>query len=325
MLVPDRALRQHRRGEVVGRDFLDGRVVCFRGDNGVATVLSAYCRHLGTDLTQGTVVGDELRCGFHYWCYGQRGECTAIPVSNRIPDDSSLFAYPTAESVGLIWAFNGEDPAYEVPSFPIGTPEELALRSDDLGVLPFPTFVGTMNSMDMQHLEVVHGVPNEVDLDAIEVHDSGIRYDMVWHDPSFGRVEQHIEDFGINVVTVTGELAGVRVGMLFAGLPVPGEEHADANAGQLAGHRHDVDAVVLDVLLDPAEVRVVPDHVVADAGGVDLDRVEVDLVRHAVHDLEMLHVHRVHGAHERRERQHTEVADTQRELPGTPIGKRGTS
>jgi hypothetical protein len=88
-----------------------------------------------------------------------------------------------------------------------------------------------MNSMDMQHLEVVHGVPNEVDLDSIEIHDSGIRYDMVWHEPTFGRVEQHIEDYGINVVTVTGELAGVRVGMFFAGRPVPGETPGGHNHG----------------------------------------------------------------------------------------------
>ena len=89
-------------------------------------------------------------------------------------------------------------------------------------MLPFPTFMGTANSMDMQHLEVVHGVPNEVDVDSIEVTETKIRYDMVWHDPNFGRVEQHLKDFGINVVTVTGELAGVRVGMFFAGRPVAG-------------------------------------------------------------------------------------------------------
>ncbi len=218
-------------GQVLGADFLDGRVVCFRGENGAATVLSAYCRHLGTDLAQGEVIGNELRCGFHYWCYGQRGDCTQIPVSDRIPEDSSLFAYPTAESVGIIWAFNGETPTYDVPAFPIGKASELAYKTEDIGVLPFPTFIGTMNSMDMQHLEVVHGVPNEVDLETIEVHETGIRYDMVWHDPNFGRVEQHIEDFGTNVVTVTGELAGVRVGMFFAGRPVPGETPGGHNHG----------------------------------------------------------------------------------------------
>ena len=133
--------------------------------------------------------------------------------------------------MGIIWAFNGETPTYDVPAFPIGKASELALKTEDIGVLPFPTFIGTMNSMDMQHLEVVHGVPNEVDLETIDVHETGIRYDMVWHDPNFGRVEQHIEDFGTNVVTVTGELAGVRVGMFFVGRPVPGETPGGHNHG----------------------------------------------------------------------------------------------
>ncbi|MGH9030985.1 MAG: Rieske 2Fe-2S domain-containing protein [Acidimicrobiia bacterium] len=218
-------------GAIVGADFLDGRVVCFRSEDGVASVVSAYCRHLGTDLTSGEVIGDQLRCGYHYWCYGGDGRCTEIPVSDRIPADSSLFSYPTAEAVGLIWAFNGTEPSYDVPRFPIGEPEELAIRVEDIGVLPFPTFMGTANSMDMQHLEVVHGVPNEVDVDTIEVSDTTIEYDMVWHEPTFGRVEQHIKDFGTNVVTVTGDLGGVKVGMFFAGRPVPGDTPGGYNHG----------------------------------------------------------------------------------------------
>jgi nitrite reductase/ring-hydroxylating ferredoxin subunit len=222
-------------GQVVGADFLDGRVACFRGENGEVSVVSAYCRHLGTDLSRGTVVGDNLRCDFHFWCYGRDGRCTDIPVADRIPEDSSLFAYPSAESVGLIWAFNGTDPLYDVPQFPLGERGDLALRIGDLGVLPFPTFMGTANSMDAQHLEVVHGVPNELDFDTIDVGETHIEYDMIWHEPNFGRVEQHIKDFGINVVTVTGELAGVRVGMLFAGRPIKGD-----NPG---GHTHGYNVV----------------------------------------------------------------------------------
>jgi phenylpropionate dioxygenase-like ring-hydroxylating dioxygenase large terminal subunit len=210
-------------GEVVGRDFLDGRVVCFRGEHGVATVLSAYCRHLGTDLTYGEVIGDELRCGFHYWCYGQRGECTRIPVSDRIPDDSSLFAYPTAESCGLIWAFNGDEPLYDVPTFPGVDVSTRTIRAGDMGVLELPAFLATANSMDFQHLEVVHGVPNEVDFDDIEITETAIEYDMVWHDPTFGRIEQHIKDFGTNVVSITGTMAGMHIAQFFAGRPVRGD------------------------------------------------------------------------------------------------------
>ncbi len=86
-----------------------------------------------------------------------------------------------------------------------------------------PSFLATANSMDFQHLEVVHGVPNEVDHDDIEITETKISYDMVWHDPNFGRIEQHIEDFGTNVVSITGTMAGMHIAQFFAGRPVPGE------------------------------------------------------------------------------------------------------
>ena len=91
-----------------------------------------------------------------------------------------------------------------------------------MGVLELPAFLATANSMDFQHLEVVHGVPNEVDFDAIEISATGIEYDMIWHDPNFGRIEQHIQDFGTNVVSITGTMAGVHIAQFFAGRPVPG-------------------------------------------------------------------------------------------------------
>ncbi len=62
-------------GEVKSLDFLDGRVVVFRGNNGVLKVMSAYCRHFGADLGGGKVIGNELQCPFHHWLYGQDGAC----------------------------------------------------------------------------------------------------------------------------------------------------------------------------------------------------------------------------------------------------------
>jgi phenylpropionate dioxygenase-like ring-hydroxylating dioxygenase large terminal subunit len=54
-------------GTVKGAEFLDGRVVVFRGEDGVANVPTAFCPHLGTDLRSGAVIGSELRCAFHHW------------------------------------------------------------------------------------------------------------------------------------------------------------------------------------------------------------------------------------------------------------------
>ncbi|HEX6311437.1 MAG TPA: Rieske 2Fe-2S domain-containing protein [Acidimicrobiia bacterium] len=215
--------REVAPGTVAGADFLDGRVVCYRGEHGRARVLSAYCRHTGLDLCTADVIGDEIRCPFHYWQFGEDGRCTKIPVSDRIPEDSSLFAFPTAESLGLVWAFNGTEPLYDVPSFPGIDSDTLAVRAECRGEMHIPHWLATANSMDFQHLEVVHGVPNTVDLDAIEITDTSIEYDMVWDDPDFGRIEQHIKDFGTNVVSIIGTMAGVRVAQFFAGRPTPGD------------------------------------------------------------------------------------------------------
>lgn len=53
-------------GQVVGREFLDGRVVVWRGSDGVARVNSAYCGHMGADLALGDVEGCVLRCELHW-------------------------------------------------------------------------------------------------------------------------------------------------------------------------------------------------------------------------------------------------------------------
>ncbi|MGH7925776.1 MAG: aromatic ring-hydroxylating oxygenase subunit alpha, partial [Candidatus Binatus sp.] len=91
-----------RAGEVIGRDFLDGRAIAYRGENGQAVVMNAYCRHLGADLSMGKVFGNDIRCAFHHWQYGPDGGCTKIPASEKIPKAARMFKYPTAEKWGLI-------------------------------------------------------------------------------------------------------------------------------------------------------------------------------------------------------------------------------
>jgi hypothetical protein len=100
----------------------------------------------------------------------------------------------------------------------------LEVRTGEIGLMPFPHWLATANSMDMQHLEVVHGVSSEYDLDTIDVGPTHIEYDMVWHDPNFGRIEQHIKDFGSNVVMIMGTMAGIELSQFFAGRPMTHDE-----------------------------------------------------------------------------------------------------
>jgi len=77
------------------RDFTDGKphevqafggkLVVWADSQGELHVLDGYCRHMGGDLTQGTVKGDEIACPFHDWRWGGDGKCKAIPYAHRVP------------------------------------------------------------------------------------------------------------------------------------------------------------------------------------------------------------------------------------------------
>ena len=62
-------------GKVVGRPFLDGRVIVYRGGDGVVRVNSAYCMHVGADLSVGKVIDNGIQCPFHGWGYDGAGRC----------------------------------------------------------------------------------------------------------------------------------------------------------------------------------------------------------------------------------------------------------
>ncbi len=146
-------------GEVVAKEFLDYQVAVWRTDAGVAQVSTSYCAHLGADLTSlGVVLGDCLRCPYHHWQYATSGECVVIPAPHdEIPETARIFAYPTEERFGLIWAYNGEVPHYDVPH-PVGvTEDEVYYEVVVDEVLPVSSWAPVSNSVDLQHLSFLHG------------------------------------------------------------------------------------------------------------------------------------------------------------------------
>ena len=67
----------------IGALFLGENFAVFRTANGVASVLDAYCPHLGAHLGIGSrVVGDCVECPFHGWQFrGEDGQCMKIPYT----------------------------------------------------------------------------------------------------------------------------------------------------------------------------------------------------------------------------------------------------
>ncbi|MFC0432788.1 Rieske 2Fe-2S domain-containing protein [Kutzneria buriramensis] len=95
------------------------KLVVFQGSDGELSVLDAYCRHMGGDLTQGTVKGDEVACPFHDWRWGGDGRCKSIPYAKRVPLRARTRSWTTCQQNKQLFVWH--DPQGNPP------PPELAI------------------------------------------------------------------------------------------------------------------------------------------------------------------------------------------------------
>jgi 3-ketosteroid 9alpha-monooxygenase subunit A len=73
------------------------KLVIFADSRGELQVLDAYCRHMGGDLSQGSVKGDAVACPFHDWRWGGNGRCVGIPYAKRVPPRARTRSWITLE------------------------------------------------------------------------------------------------------------------------------------------------------------------------------------------------------------------------------------
>ena len=141
-------------GALVGREFLGGRVIAYRGEDGVARVKSAYCPHLGADLSIGKVVGNNVRCAFHHWELGLDGHCVRTGIGDPPPPAARLFNFPTREKYGVVFAFNGEDCLFELADLDV--PSERTVSRVALMPMECDGWTFCANVPDFQHFLMVH-------------------------------------------------------------------------------------------------------------------------------------------------------------------------
>jgi phenylpropionate dioxygenase-like ring-hydroxylating dioxygenase large terminal subunit len=151
-LVPGELRTLHR----LGRD-----LVAWRGEDGRARVVDAYCPHLGAHLGGGTIRGNTIQCPFHSWRFdGESGACVEIPYAKRIPPRARVGAWPVLERNRLVFVYHhaeGAAPSWEPETIPeLSDPRyrlhgrlEWTIRSHPQEIME--------NGVDFAHFSTLHG------------------------------------------------------------------------------------------------------------------------------------------------------------------------
>jgi len=235
-----------KQGDIVGRDFLGTRVVAYRDPATARPVVqSAWCPHLGADLSLGQIADGQLRCPYHHWSFDSNGKCSRIPAGDKIPDAARIFTYPSAEAWGLIWAFNGETADFAPPRLPDAEEGGIDHQTFQRGERKWDTWIAVSNGVDFQHLRTLHGLPATSMPEKLDVDQGGIEFDI---DNAFYR--QHGRISGTNTFAQHLRVGGEDMFQMFTGTPIaPGRSMGYAVVGvpkgageaRLAGVKNMVD------------------------------------------------------------------------------------
>jgi cholesterol 7-dehydrogenase len=75
-------------------DYCGRNVVLFRGANGKAYALDAYCSHMGANLGLGGKVKNNcIQCPFHGWAFDGETGAAVLSAENSTPKQVSLYEY----------------------------------------------------------------------------------------------------------------------------------------------------------------------------------------------------------------------------------------
>jgi 3-ketosteroid 9alpha-monooxygenase subunit A len=172
-------------GGVVPLAYFGRELVLFRGEDGEARLLDAYCAHLGANLSAGgKVVENTIECPFHAWRYGGDGRCVEIPYAKKIPKKACVEAWTVREQNGLVYMWH--HPARREPEFDIPVLEEWGMPGwtrwtmSKLRIRTHPKEI-VENAVDKAHFPTVHDThvdvfENEFDAEKATQRTKGVAY-----------------------------------------------------------------------------------------------------------------------------------------------------
>ena len=97
------------------------KLVVWADAEGEIKILDSYCRHLGGDLSDGSVKDGNIACPFHDWRWGGDGKCKGIPYAKRVPLRARTRAWTTMVQHGqvFVWHDHEGNPPQEDDVIPV--------------------------------------------------------------------------------------------------------------------------------------------------------------------------------------------------------------
>jgi 5,5'-dehydrodivanillate O-demethylase oxygenase subunit len=145
-----------KAGRAVPLRIMGEEFTLYRSEQGAAHLVDGRCPHRGTQLSNGWVEGEDLRCFYHGWKFAPDGRCVEQPAEeSSFVDKVSIRTYPVRDYLGLVFAYLGEG---EPPEFPLYPPFERfdGLVEVDSYLRNCNYFQNVENSLDMSHVGFVH-------------------------------------------------------------------------------------------------------------------------------------------------------------------------
>ncbi len=95
-------------GRIMTRRIANEPLILFRTARGKLVAMEDRCPHRSAPLSKGTLLGEQIRCGYHGLKYDAEGKCTFIPGQSLIPPKARARVYPIVERHTLAWIWIGD-------------------------------------------------------------------------------------------------------------------------------------------------------------------------------------------------------------------------
>jgi nitrite reductase/ring-hydroxylating ferredoxin subunit len=151
-------------GQVLPLSYFGRELVAFRGADGKASVLDAFCPHLGAHLGYGgKVEGQSIVCPFHAWRFDGCGGCVEVPYAKKIPPKAKMRAWPVREVNGLVMVWHHAEeqpPSWEVPALAEYGSDEWTTYERRRWKIRTRNQEMAENAVDSAHFHFLHGTSN---------------------------------------------------------------------------------------------------------------------------------------------------------------------